>query len=169
MMLFPTSSAIFSPCRTWRYRLEREVGGSGPILAGIMVNPSIAGEEENDPTIVKWFGFARRMNARRFIIGNLAAGVTTDVRGLREIPDPIGPDNDRHIEQILHDADIHIAAWGPTTKLPAHLRTRWRAVVAIADRVGCQLLCWGTAQDGQPRHPLMLAYSTPLVEWMRPA
>jgi hypothetical protein len=60
-------------------------------------------------------------------------------------------------------------AWGPLGKLPPPLRTRWRDVVAIADRVGCRLMCWGTAQDGQPRHPLMLAYSTPLIEWRRPS
>lgn len=166
--LFETGSAVFSPCGAYRYRLERECGGSGPVIAGIMVNPSIAGAEKNDPTITKWLGFARGLNASRIIIGNKFAHVATDVRELRGAADPIGADNDKHIEQILRDADMHIVAWGPLAKLPKPLRWRWRDVAAIADRVGCRLMCWGTAQDGQPRHPLMLAYATPLIEWHRP-
>lgn len=169
-LLTPMSSAIFSPCRTWRYRLERETGrGTGIVVAGLMVNPSTADEAHNDHTIKKWYGFTRELGARRFIIGNKFAYAATDIRDLRGAPDPIGPDNDRHIEQILRDADIHIVAWGPTAKLPPHLRERWRQVVAIADKVGCRLRCWGTANDGQPLHPLPLAYDTFLVDWERPA
>ncbi len=167
--LFQTGSAVFSPERQYRYRLERECAGTGPVVAGIMVNPSTAGAEVDDPTIRKWLGFGRGLNARRFIIGNKFAHVATDVRMLATSMHPIGPDNDKHIEQILRDADLHIVAWGPLAKLPKPLRNRWRDVVAIADRVGCRLMCWGTAQDGQPYHPLMLAYSTPLIEWRLPS
>lgn len=161
------SSAVFSPCETWRYRLERVVG-NGKTAAGLMVNPSKAGAVANDPTIVKWIGFGRRMGIGRFIIGNKFAHVATDISELRTAADPIGPDNDDHIEQIMRDADIHIVAWGQLGKLPASLRGRWRDVAAIADKVGCRLMCWGTSKDGHPRHPLMLAYDTPLVEWTRP-
>lgn len=167
--LFETGSAVFSSEGQYRYRLERVCAGTGPVVAGIMVNPSTAGAEVNDATIRKWLGFGHGLNARRFIIGNKFAHVATDVRLLGASIAPVGPDNDRHLEQILRDADVHIVAWGPLGKLPPKLRNRWRDVVAIADRVGCRLMCWGTAQDGQPRHPLMLAYATPLIEWQRPA
>lgn len=50
-------------------------------------------------------------------------------------------------------------------KLPKDLRGRWRDIVYMAMKVQKPLMCFGTAQDGQPRHTLMLAYSTPLVEW----
>lgn len=167
--LFQTGSAVFSAEGQYRYRLERGCAGTGPVVAGIMVNPSTAGAEVNDATIRKWLGFGRGLNAKRFIVGNKFAHVATDVRELRGVADPIGPANDEHIEQILRDADLHIVAWGPLAKLPKPFRNRWRDVVAIADRVGCRLMCWGTAQDGQPRHPLMLAYATPLVPWTPPA
>jgi hypothetical protein len=162
-------SAIFSDCGTWRYRLEREFIQAGPTVAILGVNPSTAGAEVNDQTIRKDIGFGRRLGWGRLIKGNKFAFCATDVRELRTARDPIGPDNDEHLSAILSDADIVIAAWGPLAKLPKDLRRRWRTVAKIADRLNKPLMCFGTAQDGQPRHTLMLAYETPLIEWKRPA
>lgn len=161
------SSAIISPCGYYRYRLERTLSGTGPVAAIFGVNPSTADAEIDDQTIRKDLGFAKRLGWSKIIKGNKFALRSTDVRQLRTARAPIGPENDEHLEQIMRDADIHVAAWGPLAKLPKSLRYRWRAVVAIADRVGCPLMCWGTAQDGQPRHPLMLAYDTKLIPWKR--
>lgn len=163
-----TGSSVFSEDGEYRLRLDRDLGISGITAAVIMVNPSKAGASMNDHTIRKLFGFAPRHNIGRFIVGNKFAHVATDVKELRSCADPVGPENDKYLEQIMRDADLHIVAWGPLSKLPPQLRSRWRDVVAIADRVGCKLMCFGTAQDGHPRHPLMLAYDTPLIEWMRP-
>ena len=68
----------------------------------------------------------------------------------------------------MRSAPVVIAAWGPLSKLPKSLRRRWLTVCRIADEAGAKLMCFGTAGDGQPRHPLMLAYDTPLIEWKRP-
>jgi hypothetical protein len=161
-------SAIFSLCRTWRYRLERDLERAGPSVALIGVNPSIAAEEVNDQTIRKDMGFGQRLGWGRIIKGNKFAFCSTDIKGLRTAPDPRGPDNDAHLEQIMRDADQVIACWGPLGKLPPQLRRRWRTVAALADRIDKPLWCFGTAQDGQPLHTLMLAYDTPLIPWKRP-
>ena len=158
-------SAILSPCGIWRYRLERDLGRDGPTVAIFGVNPSTADAEIDDQTIRKDMGFGRRLGWGRIIKGNKFAFRTTDIRRLRVAYDPVGPDNDVHLEQIMRDADVHVAAWGPLGKLPHDLRGRWRRVVAIAERVGCPLFCFGVAADGQPRHTLMLAYATELVPW----
>ena len=113
-------------------------------------------------------GFGRTLGWSRIIKGNKFAFRATDVRELANAFDPIGPDNDCHLEQIMRDADLHIAAWGPLAKLPKRLRRRWLEVMMIADRVGCPFYCFGTAKDGQPRHTLMLPYETALVPWSRP-
>jgi len=60
------------------------------------------------------------------------------------------------------------ATWGPLGKLPPQLRKRWTTVCLLAREAGAQLMCLGTAQDGQPRHPLMLAYDTPIEPWKAP-
>lgn len=161
-------AAVISPCGLYRYRLERHgLSGAGAV-AWIMVNPSTADAARDDATIRKVVGFTERLGGGWAIVGNKFAYRATDVRELRPAPDPRGPENDAHLERIMQEAPLVIAAWGPLAKLPAHLRRRWRTVCAIADRAGAKLMCFGTAQDGQPRHPLMLAYDTPLVEWRRP-
>jgi hypothetical protein len=163
-------SAVFSPCGTYRLRLDREVDPllGGPVATLCGVNPSIAGAEANDQTIRKDIGFGRIHGWSRFIKINKFAHVATDVRGLANAVDPIGPENDAYIEAAIREADVFVPCWGPLEKLPRRLRGRWREVLAIAERIGKPILCFGTAQDGQPRHTLMLAYSTPLVKWEPP-
>jgi hypothetical protein len=161
-------SAIFSPCRTYRYRLDREVQPEGVTAAVLMVNGSDAAEQSNDQTVRKLIGFGERFAWRRFIIGNKFGFVSKDIKALRSAHDPIGPDNDRHLEQIMRDADVHVVAWGALAKLPETLRKRWIDVVRIADRVGCDLYCIGVNDDGHPTHPVMTGYDVPLTKWRAP-
>ncbi len=158
-------SAIISDCGTYRYRLER---GAGRALAIIMVNPSIANATDDDQTIRKVLGFADRQGCGRIIVGNKFAFRATDVNELRKARDPVGPENDRHIEQILRDGDIHVVAWGALNKLPDTLRARWKDIVRAADRAGVALHCIGINADKHPRHPLMTPYSTALRSWDAP-
>lgn len=162
-------SAVISPCGTYRYRLERHgLSGAGAV-AWIMVNPSTADATADDATIRKVIGFTERLGGGWAVVGNKFAYRATDVRELRGARDPRGPDNDAHLADIMRAAPLVIAAWGPLSKLPPHLRERWHKVVRIAEEVGASLMCLGTAGDGHPRHPLMLAYDTPLIPWTRPA
>jgi hypothetical protein len=159
-------SAILSPCGTYRYRLERGTGGRA--LAVIMVNPSVADADNDDPTIRKVLGFASRLGCDRILVANKFAFRATDIKELRTAKDPIGPDNDRHIEQVLRDGDLHIVAWGSLNKLPEALRGRWKDIVRIADRVGVRLHCIGINADKHPKHPVMTGYDTPMTEWQVP-
>lgn len=157
-----------SPCGLYRFRLERDLEQPGPVAAIIGVNPSTADATIDDATIRKDKGFGQRLGWSRIIKGNKFAYRATDIKALREVREPVGPENDAHLRQIMQDADIVVAAWGPLGKLPKPLRRRWRTVCRIAEEAGKPLWCFGTAQDGQPRHTLMLAYDTPLVEWQAP-
>lgn len=165
-------SAIISDCGLYRYRLERHgLSGSGAV-AWIMVNPSTADANDDDQTIRKVVGFSERLGAGWLIVGNKFAYRAKEIGDLHRLTPGVaaarGPDNDNHLVQIMRDAPLVIAAWGPLAKLPKSLRQRWRSVCMLADEAGAKLMCFGTAQDGMPRHPLMLAYDTPLVEWRRP-
>jgi hypothetical protein len=164
-------TAVFSPCRTYRYRLERRApeGQSGPTLAFIMMNPSTADERQDDQTIRMVRLFGRRHGYGRILIGNIFAFRSKDIGMLGQVPDPVGPDNDVHLERIMHEADRCYVAWGAETKLPEYLRRRWREVVAIADRIGCRLYCLEHLKGGHPRHPQILQYSSPDTVWRRPS
>lgn len=161
-------SAVFSPCDLYRYRLMREIAGYGPTLAVLMVNPSRADAHRNDPTVRRCIDFARRLESARLLVGNMFAFRTPYIKELRWARDPVGPENDRYLEDIIREADVVVAAWGPASKVPAPYRERWRDVAAMAAYLKKPLHCWGVAGDGQPRHPLMLRNDTPLTLWRVP-
>lgn len=164
-------AAVFSPCRTYRYRLERPAPPGdvdGPLLAFIMVNPSTADETTDDQTIRMVRLFGRRHGYGRIIIGNIFAYRSKDIRKLADVPDPVGPENDGHLERIMREADRCYAAWGAEDKLPQRLRGRWREVVKIADRVGRELYCLDHIGGGHPLHPQVLKYTDPDLVWRRP-
>jgi hypothetical protein len=158
-------SAVFSPDGLFRYRLDRDLGGDGAAALILGVNPSDADAEKNDQTIRKDLGFCERYGWGWLTKGNLFSLVATDVNELKTAPDPVGPENNEHLIAMLKEADIVIVAWGRAAKLPKSLRYRIGEVVAMAKSLGVELWCFGTCDDGQPRHTLMLAYETPLVKW----
>lgn len=158
--------AVISGCGRYRYRLDR--GGDGAALMFVMVNPSTADAEQDDPTIRKCLGFAERNGFARVLVGNLFAFRATDVNKLRTALDPIGPENDIHLHTMLREANLVIAAWGSLNKLPEILRRRWRDVVHLADRVPHQLKMIGACNDGHPRHPLMVGYDAKIEPWPVP-
>lgn len=160
-------AAIISDCGKYRYRLERG-NPIKPAIAFIMVNPSTADAEMDDPTIRKVKGFAERAGYDHLIVGNLFAYRATDIKELRDAADPIGPDNDSHLDLILRDAVLHVVAWGASAKLPETLRKRWTEVVRLADAAGAELYCFGTCDDKHPKHPLMTSYGVPIAKWQAP-
>ena len=150
----------------FRYRLDRGVRGKS--LGFIMVNPSTADATKDDPTIRKILGFADRLNFKHVIVGNKFAYRTPYIDELRRTHDPVGPENDRHLEEIIRDSDMVVVAWGSLTKLPEPLRRRWRDVVRLAQKLDVRLHCIGTTIEGHPRHPLMTPYNTPVTRWRCP-
>lgn len=165
-------TAIISPCGLYRYRLERDLAPKmldAPTLLVVMVNPSTADAEKDDATIRKLIGFGSRWSMGRLIVGNLFAYRSTDVRALATASDPVGPENDTHLLEMMREADRLVVAWGPKGKLPRRLRTRYRRVLEMAHLVSRRPMSIGKpAKDGHPRHPLMLAYSTELQPWSPP-
>jgi len=160
--------AIYSPCLTYRYRLDR-ILGAGPTAAFIMVNPSTATEDVDDQTILMVQNVCAAFGIGRATIGNLFGYRSKDITDLAKVNDPVGPDNDKHLFQIAAEAEIIIVAWGTPDKLPVSLRNRWREVVAILDLSGKPLHCLTHLARNHPRHPQILIHETPLPLWIRPA
>lgn len=162
-------SAVLSPCGDYRYRLERDLGRTDPVVLVIMVNPSTADAVEDDATIRKLRGFGRVYGWGRFMVGNLFAYRTKDVRKLKLVDDPVGLDNDMHLMFMMREAEKIVVAWGPITKQPALLRARFRKIVHMARLAGKPLFSIGpTAMDGHPKHPLMLPYTLEMEPWAVP-
>lgn len=167
--LLSRGSAVFSPCGTWRYRLDREVQDAGLVAAFFGVNGATADADEEDHTTMKWRGFSIRNNFRRYIAGNPFAFCATDVRKLATAADPVGPDNARHLAEIIAEADVLVPCWGDRGKVPRALRHHLDRLADTLFAAGKPICIFGLTKGGDPKHPLMLGYDTPLTSWDRRA
>lgn len=159
-------SAVLSPCGLYRHRLDRDVQMDGIVVALCGVNPSTADATINDATIRKDMGFARVNGWRRIIKFNVFGFRATDVTALAKAADPYGPENDRHVHEIIAEADLIVPCWGSRNKLPKHLRPAMDRMRDLLLTAGKPVLVFGLAKSGDPLHPLMLGYDTKLVPWM---
>ncbi len=172
-------SATFSPCGHYRYTLHREwapaiFGDSMKSMAFVMLNPSTATADRDDPTIRRCIGFARRERAHRLVVLNLYAWRATKPRDLLLAADPTGGEaNDRAIAIEASRATLIICAWGAWRPSSESWRAahdgRVRAVRdLIANTAGREMFCLGTTANGHPLHPLYLPADASLVRWGRP-
>lgn len=152
-------TAHFSKCGRFRYLLTREFGGDSTCLF-IMLNPSSADAERNDPTIRRCIGFAQREGFGRLEIVNLYAFRTASPSELFTSEDPVGPENDHEILESLNRADLVIAAWGNQAVIhPARLSS----VQQMIERSSKLTKCFGLTKPGLPRHPLYLGSDAELI------
>jgi hypothetical protein len=158
-------SAVISPCGTWRYRLDRDVQKKGKVFAYFGVNGSTAGPIENDHTVSKWIGFTERNGGRKFIVGNPFAYRAKDVSELSRVADPIGPENDHYLREIIAEADVLVPCWGSRMKLRKDLRPQLDRLRDMLEFSTKPILVFGFTAFGDPMHPLMLGYDTPLTPW----
>lgn len=150
--------AVLSACGTYRYRLWRRWSDILPTAIFIMLNPSTADAEEDDPTIRKCIGFAQRMSCGGLVVLNLFAYRATDPDACRRATDRRGPENDEHLRSALAMASASnlpvVAAWG-NAKWAA---PRAKTVRQMAAEKRVPLLCLDRNKNGSPKHPLYIAY-----------
>lgn len=149
----PNCSAIFSPCRRYRYELFRQWDPNPPKVAFIGLNPSTADETNDDPTIRRCIGFARRWGYGGLYMLNIFAFRATNPRDMKQQRDPIGPDNDQHLIGIAPRVEKIICAWG------AHgsYKDRGKQVVDMLRGQGAPLYYLGETMEAHPLHPLYLS------------
>jgi hypothetical protein len=152
--LLADTGATFSPCRTWRYRLWR-TWGRRPSLAFVMLNPSVADEVENDPTVERCQRRAVAGGYGGVTVVNLFALRSTDPKALYRHADPVGPGNDAEILDVARQAGRVVCAWGAHGKL----RGRGARVLALLREAGVEPHALRIGKDGQPGHPLYLPYA----------
>lgn len=155
--------ARISACGTYRYHLWRYWDTTKPALVFIMLNPSTANAEEDDPTIRRCIGFAERLGYGGIDVVNLNAFRATNPVELRSTPDPVGPDNDQWMREVVFKAiDSRapvICAWGTLGG------EQGKAVLFKLAFAGAKTKALGVTQDGHPRHPLYLPNSAVLIDY----
>ena len=151
--------ACISQDKLYRYTLTRIWNPrSGQRLMGfIMLNPSTSDSNDDDPTIDLCMLTALKYDFDGIYVVNLFAWISPDSGVLPDAPDPVGPDNDEAIlEMLVRTSDVRVAAWG--------FHRTGRVADLIADRIVKverlirPVLLWalGLSKDGHPNHPLGL-------------
>lgn len=162
--------ASFSDCGRFRYRLWREWGMNffsdhSGTLAFAGLNPSKAGADEDDPTVRKLVGFAKRLGCVRLEIVNPFARVETNPGSLWALDpddDPsqlFGPGdrNENAIHAVIDSNPRYmVLGWGTNSLVPKFLN--------VDEHILWQWFVSGTGDafrlnaDGSPAHPLYLSY-----------
>lgn len=181
--VYVDKGAEISSCGSYRYRLWREwrnhpapsqwdmwtddtgkpvVDGAGEQLGEpkrcvfIMLNPSTADGDQDDPTIRRCVGFASMWGFDRLEVINLFAHRATDPKSLLALghqDDPVGPRNQDAFKAVLFPHRLVgrvICAWGAHG---GHLGQDETALGWIGD---CERHALGLTSKGHPRHPLYL-------------
>jgi hypothetical protein len=160
------SDAGFSPCGRYRYWLERRFDGlalgDGPAAVHILMNPSTADIDFDDPTVRGCMERGRLWGFGSVVILNAFAYRATNPKRLMEVDDPVGPDNDATIVRFLPRAGRLVVGWG---ELPKPLRGRGDALAGLLQRLGAHPLCFGVNKSGAPRHPLFQRRDAVLEPW----
>ncbi len=149
--------AIFSPCRRYRYVLWRRWCDTGPNVFFIGLNPSTADECQNDPTIRRCLGFARRWQYGSMCVANLFAYCATKPDDLKRAADPTGPENRAWLTALASNADLVIACWGNM----GVYQNRSSEVQRMLGVVHCLRL----NGSGEPAHPLYLKSDLKPTRW----
>jgi hypothetical protein len=159
------SDALISPCGIYRHWLYREVQPTGITAVFVGINPSTAGPKEEDQTTGKWRGFSLRNGIREYYAVNPFDFRATDVRELAKVSAPVSADNISCVEAIINRADLLIPCWGNSSKLPKQLRHHLIRMKIMLRDSGKPIAIFGLTKSGDPIHPLMLGYDTPLIDW----
>ena len=141
----------FSECGQYRYTLRRDFLTGTNKVAFVMLNPSTADAQLDDPTTRRAIAFAQRFDCRQYLAVNLFALRSTDPKGLKAVDDPVGPKNDEYLLAAAKWADEMIVAWG----VGGNYLGCDKQVIEMLN--GRHLWCLGRTMHGHPLFPLYLA------------
>ena len=147
-----------SSCKKHRLQLWREWDSNLPKVLFIMLNPSTADHEQDDPTLRRCIDFAKQWGYGGLYIGNLYSLRAADPKTLVKVSKFNHRDNYKHIVSIALQCQLVVCAWGnyPIIK-------KLGIPLNIFKQLNQKLHCIALSKTGTPKHPLYLKKSlTPI-------
>ena len=146
-------SADISNDKKDRFSLSRIWDSKKPKALYIMLNPSYADDESDDPTIRRLIFFSKKFKFGGFYVTNLFTQITP-------YPKELNMDNNskkknlKIISASIKKSDLIVYAWGNLVSEPLQLRKLIESP-----------LCFGINKNGTPKHPLYLRSDTKLQDF----
>lgn len=166
------SSAELSPDGRYRYALTR-TWAPGRRVLWVMLNPSTADADTDDPTIRRVVGFSRAAGFGSADVANLFAYRATIPADLEAVGDPaapqdgeaelVGPRADYWLDRLMTRCDAAVVAWGAPrfrsgSVVAAVIEKRAEQVLArLLEHVADVYRLGEPTLSGAPRHPLYLS------------
>ena len=149
-MIKISRSAKISNDRQERFSLSRIWDLNKPKILYIMLNPSYADDEFDDPTIRRLIFFSKKFKYGGFYVANLFTQITPYPKFLN-IESSIQKNNLKVINDLVLKSKTIVYAWGNLVSEPKEL-------MKLIERP----LCFGINKNGTPKHPLYLRSDTKL-------
>lgn len=136
-----------------RYSLKREWDSSKGLLLYIMLNPSMADDKNDDPTIRRLINFTKKFNYGGFLVGNIFTKITPNPK---EVDKSRGMTNKNFKEllKLINKVDEVVYAWGNSTDEPKELKYLVKSPK-----------CFGKNFNGTPKHPLYLPSNSKFIKF----
>lgn len=164
-------SAVISECGKFRYSLSRVWNllapvGTAKLVNFVMLNPSTADAEADDPTIRRCVGFAKSWGFDGLVVTNLYPLRATSPAAMQAAANRLGqidamshrPLNEMHVAWAASRASFVLCAWGAHAE-PV-VAAKVLRIIRGVNKTPCALKF---TKDGHPSHPLYLpATATPL-------
>lgn len=144
-------TAIISDCGKYRYELSRIWDESKPKVLFIMLNPSTADADIDDPTIRRCIGFAKSWGFGGLYVGNLFAFRSPNPKDLLTEDNPVGKMNCYHLNSMSLKCDMVVCAWGNKPIL-----NKMKAKMPLIYDKASKRHYIELSKDGTPKHPLYL-------------
>jgi len=145
--------AKFCNTKKNRYFLKREWDNSKGLLLYIMLNPSVADEIKDDPTIRRLINFTKKFDYGGFLVGNIFTKITPNPK---EVDKSRGMTNKNFKEllKLINKVDEVVYAWGNSTDEPKELKYLVKSPK-----------CFGKNFNGTPKHPLYLPSNSKFIKF----
>lgn len=150
--------AILSSCKKHRLQLWREWDSNLPKVLFIMLNPSTADDQQDDPTLRRCIDFAKQWGFGGLYIGNLYSFRATDPWSLLNVSKFSHRDNYKHLLTMANQCQLVVCAWGnyPVIK-------KLGIPLNVFNHLEQKLYCIALSKASKPKHPLYLKKSlTPI-------
>ena len=131
--------------KNYRYSLTRIWDESKPKLLFIMLNPSIATADTDDPTIKKIVKFSDKWGYGGIYVGNLYAYISTNPKKMFKLSLDVrkGPENEKYLKDLISKSEKVVYAWGNGEQEPEWLKPLVKKPYVIE-----------LSTKGIPKHPL---------------
>ena len=145
--------AEFSIDKKERYSLNREWDKSKNKILYIMLNPSLADDKNDDPTIRRLINFTKKFNSGGFLVGNIFTTITPNPKELDKSKG-MSDKNFEELIKLINKVDQIVYAWGSSIEEPQLLK-----------KLVLNPKCFGKNLNGTPKHPLYLPSQTNLINF----